>query len=206
MDDALTENYKKYIERLTVFESFGYDLTQERDAVIEQAQPIKGSILEIGTGKGYFAIALAQQGYRLTSVDVSEEEQRFAKMNIEYLNLQGFVEFQVSDARCLTFPDNSFDMVFSVNVLHHLEQPYEVMDEIIRVLRCGGKIVVSDFSRKGMDLVAKIHRSEGRNHPEGEAVVDHIADYLKKKKFSIQKHRTVFQETVVAHHSDVEKR
>ena len=83
MDKNVLENYERYCNRIKLFKSFGYDIDKERDFVIEKAQPIERRILELGTGKGNFAVALAQKGYQITTVDISEEEQKFAKMNIQ---------------------------------------------------------------------------------------------------------------------------
>lgn len=193
------ENYKRYRQRVELFKKFDYDISYERDVVFEQACPVDGSILEVGTGKGHFAIILAQKGCHFTSVDVSEEEQEFAKLNMEHLNLMEYADFQIADGECLKFQDSSFDIIFSINVLHHLLNPYRVVDEMVRVLKKDGKIIISDFSIKGMELVAKIHKSEGREHSAGKVVVNDISDYLAKKKFKIKKHTTVFQETLIAY-------
>ena len=49
-----------------------------RKFIFDKSQPIFGDILEVGTGKGHFALILAQEGCYFTSVDISEEEQKFA--------------------------------------------------------------------------------------------------------------------------------
>ena len=195
----IIENHHKYQQRLAFFKTFGYDIEREREIIFEQAQPVSGSILEDGTGKGHFAIALAQKGHHLTSVDVSEEEQKYARMNAQYFDLQGHIDFQVSDAGNLKFEDRSFDVIFAVNVFHHLESPDNVVDEMIRVCKDSGKIIISDFNKKGMELIAEIHRSEGREHPWGKAVLQQIGKYLEKRNFSVQRHETVFQETIAAY-------
>ena len=133
MDEQIIENHKKYAYRVNLFQRFGYDIVKERDFIVEKAQPIDGRILEVGTGKGYFTIALAQKGYHFTTVDISEEEQSFAKMNIQYLSLLNKVDFIVDDAQNLRFEDSSFDICFGINLVHHLSQPLKVIDEMIRV-------------------------------------------------------------------------
>ncbi len=204
MTEDVVKNYQKYLERVKLFKSFGYDIQGEREEIFETAQPIKSPILEIGTGKGHFAITLAQKGHRLTSIDISDEEQKYAKMNVEYLHLQEYVNFEISDAKSLKFKDGSFDTIFSVNVLHHLQDPYAVIDEAVRVLKKKGKIIFSDFSRKGMELVSRIHHSEGRQHPEGNVSIEHVGQYLAKQNFQVKNHRSVFQETLVAYASEAE--
>ncbi|MBN1392902.1 MAG: hypothetical protein JW947_08885, partial [Sedimentisphaerales bacterium] len=62
LDNEMLENHQKYSERKKLYMNFGYDIDKERSFVLEQAKPIFGKILEAGTGKGHFAIALAKQG------------------------------------------------------------------------------------------------------------------------------------------------
>ena len=87
MEKEVLENHKKYLDRVNFYRSFGYDLEKERDFILDQSLPISGDILEIGTGKGHFALALAKRGFSFTSIDISEEEQGIAKLNIQYYTL-----------------------------------------------------------------------------------------------------------------------
>ena len=206
MNEKVVENHKKYLERIDFFKSFGYDIWKERDFILEKSLPLDGMILEAGTGKGHFAIALAQKGYHFTCVDISEEEQKYAKMNVEYFGLQEHIDFKIANAEQLNFEDRSFDAVFAINMAHHLSNPYKVVDEFARVVKRTGKIVVSDFSRKGLDLVSKVHKSEGRVHPEGGAAIDGISAYLVEKGFKTENYKTVFQETVIAYRLNTEKK
>ncbi|MFA6378684.1 MAG: hypothetical protein WCX16_02760, partial [Candidatus Omnitrophota bacterium] len=50
LDKEILENFKQYLERKALYKSFGYDVDQERGFVLEQAKPLKGKILEAGTG------------------------------------------------------------------------------------------------------------------------------------------------------------
>ncbi len=205
MDQEIVKNHERYLQRINLFKDCGYDIQKERDFILKKSLPLDGSILEVGTGKGHFAIELAKKGYRFTSVDVSEEEQKYARMNVAYLGLQEHIDFKIADAEELNFDNGSFDIIFAVNMIHHLSDPYKVMDEFTRVIRLAGKIIVSDFNRKGLDLVRKIHGSEGRIHPEGKTAIGEISAYLAKKGFKTKDYETVFQETVIAHWFNMEK-
>ena len=205
LDKEIAENHKNYNDRIELFKSFGYDISKERDFILEKSLPLNGRILEVGTGKGHFAITLARKGYHFTSVDISEEEQKYAKMNIGHFGLQKQIDFKIADAKKLNFDDGSFDVIFAINMVHHLSGPFKVIEEFMRVIRLAGKIVVSDFNRKGLDLVGRIHRNEGRIHPEGKAVIGDISAYLEKKRFRVENYETGFQETVIAHWFDMER-
>jgi len=88
-------------------------------------------ILEIGGGTGYQAKRLTEDGYVVDSIDMPDS------------NYAGQLEFPVQpyDGRNIPFPDDSFDVVFSSNVLEHvLDLPY-LHAEVKRVLRPSGYCV-----------------------------------------------------------------
>ena len=92
MEKEILENHKKYLDRVSFYRSFGYDLEKERDFILDKSLPIAGKILEIGTGKGHFALALAKRGFNFTSIDMSEEEQKIAKLNTQYYDLEKLLQ------------------------------------------------------------------------------------------------------------------
>ena len=205
MQKEIIENHNKYLERINLFRDLGYDIEKEMDFIIEKSLPFNGKILDVGTGKGRFAVALAKRGYSFTSVDISEEEQRYAKLNIEYFALQKQIDFQISNAEQLSFKNQSFDTIFSINVVHHLSSPYKVMDEIARVVRINGKIIISDFTQEGLDLIGRVHRNEGHEHIAEKTTIDEISGYLEGKNFKVKRQRTVFQDTIIAGSEDLEQ-
>jgi len=200
LDKEVLENHQRYLERKALYKSFGCDIDKERALIIEKAQPIYGDILEAGTGKGHFALALAKEGYRFTTFDISEEEQKFARLNLKYLGLDHLVDFRIENGESLSFKDKNFDIIFSINTFHHLANPYKVLDELIRLLSFEGKLVLSDFSKEGMALMDKIHASEGRKHEVSKTILADIERYLIEKGFKIDKASSKFQEVLIAYH------
>ncbi|MBP7089058.1 MAG: class I SAM-dependent methyltransferase [Candidatus Omnitrophica bacterium] len=200
MEKQVTENHQKYLERKALYNTFGYDIDQERTFILEKAQPIYGDILEAGTGKGHFTLTLAQQGYWFTTFDISEEEQSFAKLNLKYFELDNLVDFKIENGEHLSFEDKRFDIIFSVNTLHHLINPYKVIDEFIRIISFEGKIILSDFSQKGFALMDKIHALEGSMHQVSHVKLLDIEKYLITKRFKIEKYNSQFQEVLIAYH------
>ena len=198
MDKEVLENHKLYLERRKLYKSFGYNVDKEWDFILEAAMPLTGKILEVGTGKGHFALALAKRGYSFVTFDISEEEQHFARLNIAYFGLEKQVDFRIEDGERTNFANASFDVVFSVNVIHHLANPYKVIDELIRILVPGGKLVISDFSKKGFSVMDKIHALEGKKHEEGNLSLQGAEKYLVMKGFSIRKAKSAYQCVVVA--------
>jgi ubiquinone/menaquinone biosynthesis C-methylase UbiE len=200
LEKALLENHKRYLERIALYKRFGYDVERERCFIIEKAEPLYGDILEVGTGKGYFTVALAEEGYEFTSLDISAEEQEFARLNLRYSGLEKQVDFRIGNAESLPFHDGSFDVVITVNAMHHFISPFKVLDEFMRVLSFEGKIVLSDFNQKGMQLVAGIHEREARKHQAEPFDLHNAGRYLAAENFRIEIHQSTFQTVLIAYH------
>ena len=199
MEKEILENHRLYLERKALYKSFGFDIDRERDFVIEKAQPIYGDILEAGTGKGHFALSLAKAGYNFTTFDISETEQAFARLNLKYFGLETKVVFCIENGENLSFKDKSFDIVFAVNVLHHLVNPYKVIDEFIRVLSFKGKIIISDFTKEGLEIIDKIHALEGKTHEVSKVTLSDVKSYLVNKGFRTKEYKSKFQEVLIAY-------
>jgi len=198
LDNEISENFKQYLERKALYKNFGYDIDQERGFVLERAKPVLGKILEAGTGKGHFALALAKAGYFFVTFDISDQEQHFARLNIAHFGFEKQVDFRIENGERTSFADGSFDTIFSVNVLHHLSRPYQVVDEFARVLSPQGKIVLADFTKKGFDMMEKIHGLQGNMHEVGQVTLDEIKKYLSKQCFVINEAQTLYQRVLVA--------
>jgi ubiquinone/menaquinone biosynthesis C-methylase UbiE len=189
---------RRIFERKKLFLRFGYNLDREREVILEQVSPLRGKILEAGTGKGHFASSLAKCGLTFTSFDVSKEERDIAKLYLKFQLLDGFADLRVENGERLSFKDESYDMVFSINALHHFTQPHKVLDELIRVLKPGGKLILSDFTEKGFKTMDQIHALEGNAHDRGAVAIPGAATYLRKKKFLVRKSATSFHQTIIA--------
>ena len=171
----------------------------ERQLVLDKTKPLSGNILEVGTGKGHFALMLAKEGYKFTSVDISEDEQHIAKLNLRYFDVEDHVDFKIENAEHLSFKDESFDVIFSVNVLHHLDTPFKVIDEFTRIVTPKGKIVLSDFTKEGFDMLDKILAAEDKTHEKREVSLRDIEECLIRKRFKIERYESKFQEILIAH-------
>jgi len=198
MENEVLENHERYMARKALYREYGYDVEGERAFVIEKAQPISGAILEAGTGKGYFTLALAQRGFNLTSFDISETEQKYARLNLMYYGLEQQVCFDIADAESLAYEDRCFDVVFSVLLVHHLACIRKVFDELIRVLAPSGKLVVSDLNPQGLAIMDKIHGLDGSRHHVGEGMLSDVATMLVECGFDVKRHAGVNQDMLIA--------
>lgn len=102
-------------------------------------------VLEIGCGLGTDGAQFAKAGADYTGVDLTEAAIELARKRFELFGLQG--NFQVVDAEQLTFPDESFDLVYSHGVLHHTPDINASVHEIHRVIRPGGRAIVMLYHR-----------------------------------------------------------
>lgn len=196
-------NHEHYVERKALYRGFGYDIEQERAVIIEKARPISGRILEAGTGKGYFTLALAQEDVHFTSFDISEAEQRYALLNLMYYGLEQRVHFEIADAECLAYEAGSFDVIFTVNMVHHLSSARNVCDELIRVLSPSGKMVLSDLNLSGLVIMDKIHALEGRRHEVSATTLSDWRGLLIERGFKVEQHQGVNQDMLIAYRRDM---
>jgi len=100
-------------------------------------------VLEVGCGRGDFAIWLAQKSpaAAITAVDFSDKA--IAIANARSREMKAGVCFQVEDAENLRLPDGGFDQVISCECLEHVPHPEKMAGEIWRVLRPGGRFILT---------------------------------------------------------------
>lgn len=201
MDKNILENHQRYLERVALDKSYGYDIDRERNFIVEQAKPLDGRILEAGTGRGHFALALAKEGHQFVTFDISADEQSYAKLNLAYYSLDKLADFRIENAEHTGFPGGSFDIIFSVNLIHHLKNPYVVVEELVRVLSPKGKLVVADFTEDGFEIVDKIHALDGDTHERGKVTILDIELYLINNGFLVKHVSSEIQHVLVARRS-----
>ena len=99
------------------------------------AQRIAGDVLEIGTGAGYGIEVVAPHARRFVTLD--------KHVPTPELLARPDVEFRQAVVPPLKFPDESFDCVISFQVIEHIRDDRRFVDEIHRVLRPGGRLIVT---------------------------------------------------------------
>ena len=98
--------------------------------------------LDAGCGTGFLSLELACRGHRVTGIDFAPAMLAAARRKAVAQRLS--VHFEEGDAEQLPFPPGSFDLVISRHVLWTLPHPEAAIDEWIRVLRPGGRLVSMD--------------------------------------------------------------
>ncbi|MFB6241328.1 MAG: class I SAM-dependent methyltransferase [Candidatus Nanosalina sp.] len=111
-----------------------------------EAMPRDGRVLDAGCGTGYLSGELVDEGFEVVSIDLDEERIERGR------ELGRFQDARVGDVSGLDLDDRSFDGVVSVDVIEHLEDPGEFVEEASRVLRPGGVLAVKTPNRFTHDL------------------------------------------------------
>ena len=111
---------------------------------IERFLPEGGSldILDVGTGTGFFAVLLAQQGHRVEGIDLTPAMLEEARTLAKQRNLD--ITFREMDAQNLAYPDGTFDVVISRNLTWTLPDPERAYASWFRVLKPGGVLLNFD--------------------------------------------------------------
>jgi len=121
---------------------WGSTLAGHIEARHSDKKPGEISVLDMGTGPGFFAIVLAEKGYRVTAVDYTESMLKEAQSNAGALARK--IRFQKMNAESLSFDDHSFDVVVSRNLTWNLQQPEKAYLQWVRVLKPGGLLLNFD--------------------------------------------------------------
>jgi ubiquinone/menaquinone biosynthesis C-methylase UbiE len=201
--EEVLANHRQLLERDARLRRFGYDSPAGIAFVLAQAMPLDGSVLEIGTGKGRFLVELAKQALAVTTVDISAEEQQFARLNARYGGVEDKIQFVLQDATSLPWPDRTFDAVVTMNAMHHIRRFRPVLDEMLRVVKSGGKIVLADFSPRGFQIMDRAHRAEGKTHPHEVYHFFNLQQLLRKRGLATRLHKGSNQEVLVAQQNSV---
>lgn len=99
-------------------------------------------VADIGGGTGFVTLGLATRVKQVHLVEPSPAMLEMAKKNFSVFNN---VIYHQTGAENLPFPDESLDAIFANMVLHHLPDPEQGIKEMVRVLRPGGRLILTDL-------------------------------------------------------------
>jgi len=104
-------------------------------------------VLDIGSGSGETVLAIAEKvgsTGKAVGIDFSPEGIKLAKENAKKRGLESIAEFRQAHAIELPFPDNSFDAVISECVVCLIQDKQKALNEKVRVLKPGGRVIMHD--------------------------------------------------------------
>jgi ubiquinone/menaquinone biosynthesis C-methylase UbiE len=134
----LSDRFARTADRIAALQDARAAETRAR---LERLLVLRGDerALDVGTGAGAFALALAPLVHEVVGVDVVPELLERARARAPEN-----AEFIEADGRTLPFGDATFDLVATARTLHHTTRPELVVAELTRVLRPGGTMLVVD--------------------------------------------------------------
>ena len=132
-------------------------------AAAEAAGP-DGEMLVVGVGTG-LELGLLPRSLRITGIDLSAPMLKLARERVERQALGQVKALQIMDAAALEFPDARFDVALAPYVMSVVPAPARVLDEMWRVLRPGGQMVLMNHfsAERGLRARAEaaLERSAG---------------------------------------------
>jgi demethylmenaquinone methyltransferase/2-methoxy-6-polyprenyl-1,4-benzoquinol methylase len=136
---------------ITVALSCGQDQRWKRRLIALAAPPPGVRALDLATGTGDIAIALASEGARVVGLDITLRMIELAKRKSDG------ARFLVGDMLALPFPSGSFDLVTTGYGLRNVPNLSTAIDEIGRVLAPGGQVLSLDFNRPANRIVRSMY-------------------------------------------------
>jgi ubiquinone/menaquinone biosynthesis C-methylase UbiE len=138
--------YRKY-----PLESLGWELGKPRSILVEFVEKgliKKGKTLDLCCGAGTNTIYLAEKGFEVTAIEISQRAIEYAKEKAEHANVK--INFMIQSFVALSFGDEEFDFVFDIGCFHHVEivDRHKFIKGVHRVLKKGGNYLLTCFSYK----------------------------------------------------------
>ena len=116
--------------------------TEVRDAALATSGVRPGQVaVDVGAGSGFITGALVDAGLSVIAVDRSTEMLEVMRKRF----VDTAVDLRLGDAEALPVDTASVDMVFANMCLHHTEHPGEATKEMVRVLKPGGGLTITDL-------------------------------------------------------------
>jgi ubiquinone/menaquinone biosynthesis C-methylase UbiE len=121
----------------------GFFTEAMRDAAVEKANlPDNAVVADIGTGTGFVLKGLVERAARVVGFDESADMLAVARKNLaDYAH----VDLRLAEGKSLPSKDGDFDAVFANMYLHHAPDPQAAIAEMVRVLKPGGKLIITDL-------------------------------------------------------------
>lgn len=126
-----------------------------RDKAFQTAQIESGKVAaDIGSGTGFVTEGLISKGLRVIAID--ESEAMLSQMKKRFTDIDS-IEYLVGESETLPLADESVDFVFANMYLHHVESPGTALKEMTRILKTGGRLVLTDLDEHQFDFLKTEH-------------------------------------------------
>ncbi|MFX1466290.1 MAG: class I SAM-dependent methyltransferase, partial [Promethearchaeota archaeon] len=145
---------KKYFDNVAsqwdkMRETFFSEAVREKAFTVANIKP-GGLAADIGAGTGFITEGLIKNGMNVIVIDQSEEMIR--EMQKKFPDNTG-IDYRKGDAENLPVEDESVDYVFANMYLHHVESPPVAINEMVRILKLGGKLIITDLDEHNFEFL-----------------------------------------------------
>ncbi|EPX85424.1 class I SAM-dependent methyltransferase [Salipiger mucosus] len=120
-----------------------------------------GELLEVGVGTG-LSLPRFDRGHKITGVDYSHDMLAKAETRVGRMGLPNVEDLRQMDARKLDFDDDRFDTVVAMHVISVVPDPDRVMAEMVRVLKPGGRLVMTNHFARERGVLGYLSRRTAR--------------------------------------------
>jgi len=139
--------------------SVNIDKIWRRRAIASLKSLDPNKILDVASGTGDLAIAAMRLNpEKIIGVDISEEMLKVGEAKMKKKGLSDIISMQVADSESLPFEDNDFDAVTVAFGVRNFENPAKGIEEMHRVLRPEGKLVVLEFTNPKGRLINGLYQ------------------------------------------------
>lgn len=154
--DSVADNY----DLMNDVMSFGIHRLWKRHTIELSGIRPGNTLLDLAGGTGDLTKAFAKRVGKTGKVvlaDINESMVRVGRDRLINEGIIGNVEYAITNAEALTFPDNTFDLVTMAFGLRNVTNKDKALEEIYRVLKPGGQMMVLEFSKVTQPLMAKAY-------------------------------------------------
>jgi ubiquinone/menaquinone biosynthesis C-methylase UbiE len=156
------------------------------DQTLETLQPLTGeAILEIGHGNANHLQKLIKMapGIKYTGLDISETMHLEAKKYCAENGLESQTTFVHYEGQTIPFESQTFDKIFTINTLYFWESPEAYLNELHRILKPGGKLLITYAEEESMDKLPFTSYGFTKYSP------DKFEKLIKNSKFILESNR-----------------
>jgi SAM-dependent methyltransferase len=166
------------VDGIRVADYFEACTAPENRFILRQMGDIQGKrLLDLGCGAGENSVYFAKKGAHCVATDYSPGMVEVALQLADRYGVK--IEGRTANAMALEFPDNTFDLVYASNLLHHIPNPQMALKEMHRVLKPGGKACFWD-PLKHNPVINVYRRMATEVRTEDESPLDiNIVNYVK---------------------------
>jgi len=126
-----------------------------REKSLSLANMVRGkTAADIGAGTGFMTEGLLRQGLQVIAVDQSDEMLDVLKK--KFAGYEG-LDCRIGESEHLPIAESSVEYVFANMYLHHVESPQTTITEMVRILRTGGKLVITDLDEHNFMFLRTEH-------------------------------------------------